>query len=53
MWMSCRYPYYFNRREVRKKELLGHWAKIEAAWDAELAAIQRKPPPPTPNAPSP
>ncbi|PAV62122.1 hypothetical protein WR25_07518 [Diploscapter pachys] len=34
------YPYYFNRRELRKKELLKHWAKIEAAWDEELDKIQ-------------
>lgn len=23
------FPYYFNRREQRKKELLQHWTKIE------------------------
>ncbi|KAJ1369262.1 hypothetical protein KIN20_030679 [Parelaphostrongylus tenuis] len=34
------FPYYFNRREQRKKELLSHWSKIEKAWDDELAAIQ-------------
>ena len=39
------YPWYFNRRELRKKELLAHWEKVEGAWDQELAAIQRKPPP--------
>lgn len=34
------FPYYFNRREQRKKELLSHWSKIEKAWDDELSAIQ-------------
>uniref|UniRef100_A0A1I7YUK1 NADH dehydrogenase [ubiquinone] 1 beta subcomplex subunit 9 n=1 Tax=Steinernema glaseri TaxID=37863 RepID=A0A1I7YUK1_9BILA len=34
------FPYYFNKREERKKELLQHWHKIEKAWDQELAAIQ-------------
>ncbi|KAK0424144.1 hypothetical protein QR680_008512 [Steinernema hermaphroditum] len=34
------FPYYFNKREQRKKELLEHWHKIEKAWDEELAAIQ-------------
>ncbi|KAK6014666.1 hypothetical protein OSTOST_19947 [Ostertagia ostertagi] len=34
------FPYYFNRREQRKKELLAHWSKIEKAWDDEIAAIQ-------------
>ncbi|KJH40856.1 complex 1 protein [Dictyocaulus viviparus] len=34
------FPYYFNRREQRKKELLSHWSKIEKAWDEELDAIQ-------------
>ncbi|KAH7728539.1 Protein C16A3.5 [Aphelenchoides avenae] len=36
------FPYYFNKREQRKKELLEHWAKIEKAWDDEIAAIQTK-----------
>ncbi|KAI6223618.1 Complex I-B22 [Aphelenchoides fujianensis] len=36
------FPYYFNKREERKKELLEHWFKIEKAWDEELAAIQRE-----------
>lgn len=39
------FPYYFLTREKRKKELLKHWEKIEDAWDKELAAIQRVPPP--------
>uniref|UniRef100_A0A2K6VQP2 NADH dehydrogenase [ubiquinone] 1 beta subcomplex subunit 9 n=1 Tax=Onchocerca volvulus TaxID=6282 RepID=A0A2K6VQP2_ONCVO len=34
------FPYYFNRREKRKKELLSHWSKIEKEWDEELAKIQ-------------
>lgn len=34
------FPYYFNRREQRKKELLSHWSKIEKEWDEELAKIQ-------------
>uniref|UniRef100_A0A914EEG2 NADH dehydrogenase [ubiquinone] 1 beta subcomplex subunit 9 n=1 Tax=Acrobeloides nanus TaxID=290746 RepID=A0A914EEG2_9BILA len=34
------FPYYFNKRELRKKELLDHWAKIEKAWDDELSSIQ-------------
>uniref|UniRef100_A0A8R1HQ98 NADH dehydrogenase [ubiquinone] 1 beta subcomplex subunit 9 n=1 Tax=Caenorhabditis japonica TaxID=281687 RepID=A0A8R1HQ98_CAEJA len=34
------FPYYFNTRELRKKELLAHWAKIEKAWDEEIASIQ-------------
>ncbi|VDO51910.1 unnamed protein product [Onchocerca flexuosa] len=34
------FPYYFNRREKRKKELLAHWSKIEKEWDDELAQIQ-------------
>ncbi|VBB31863.1 unnamed protein product, partial [Acanthocheilonema viteae] len=34
------FPYYFNRREQRKKELLAHWSKIEKEWDEELAKIQ-------------
>ncbi|VDM16543.1 unnamed protein product [Wuchereria bancrofti] len=34
------FPYYFNRREQRKKELLAHWSKIEKEWDDELAKIQ-------------
>lgn len=38
------FPYYFNRREQRKKELLAHWANIEKAWDDELANIQTKVP---------
>ncbi|CAD5208021.1 unnamed protein product [Bursaphelenchus xylophilus] len=36
------YPYYFNRRQERKKELLQHWAKIEKAWDEELDNIQKE-----------
>lgn len=36
------YPYYFNRREARKKELLEHWAKIEKDWDEELDNIQKE-----------
>ncbi|KAL3085124.1 hypothetical protein niasHS_010193 [Heterodera schachtii] len=36
------FPYYFNRREQRKKELMAHWHKIEKAWDEELDAIQRE-----------
>ncbi|TKR96990.1 hypothetical protein L596_010924 [Steinernema carpocapsae] len=38
------FPYYFNTRELRKKELLEQWHKIEKAWDEELAAIQTEPP---------
>jgi hypothetical protein len=38
------FPYYYNRREQRKKELLKHWIKIEDSWDKELEAIQRVPP---------
>ena len=34
------FPYYFNRREQRKKEVFEHWRKIEKAWDEEIAAIQ-------------
>ncbi|VDD93121.1 unnamed protein product [Enterobius vermicularis] len=34
------FPYYFNRREQRKKELLEHWHKIEEEWDKELSKIQ-------------
>ncbi|KAK6106923.1 hypothetical protein QQG55_26165 [Brugia pahangi] len=34
------FPYYFNRREQRKKELLAQWSKIEKEWDDELAKIQ-------------
>ncbi|KIH53317.1 hypothetical protein ANCDUO_16558, partial [Ancylostoma duodenale] len=34
------FPYYFNKREQRKKELLSHWSKIEKAWDDEIASIQ-------------
>ncbi|KAI1731113.1 NADH dehydrogenase [ubiquinone] 1 beta subcomplex subunit 9 [Ditylenchus destructor] len=36
------FPYYFNRREQRKKELLEHWHKIEKSWDEEIEAIQTK-----------
>ncbi|GMT27518.1 hypothetical protein PFISCL1PPCAC_18815 [Pristionchus fissidentatus] len=36
------FPYYFNKREQRKKELLAHWSKIEKSWDEEIAAIQTK-----------
>jgi hypothetical protein len=36
------FPYYFNRREQRKKELLEHWHAIEKAWDDEIAALQTK-----------
>jgi len=36
------FPYYFNRREERKKELLEHWAKVEKAWDDEISAIQTR-----------
>jgi len=36
------YPYYFNTREKRKKEILEHWHKIEKAWDEEIEAIQRE-----------
>ncbi|KAI3410040.1 hypothetical protein GPALN_006404 [Globodera pallida] len=36
------FPYYFNRREQRKRELLDHWHKIEKAWDDELDNIQRE-----------
>ena len=39
------FPYYYNRREIRKKELLKHWAKIDESWDKELEAIQKVPPP--------
>lgn len=39
------FPYYFNRREQRKKELLEHWSKIEKEWDEELAKIQTELPP--------
>ncbi|VDK83516.1 unnamed protein product [Litomosoides sigmodontis] len=38
------FPYYFNRREQRKKELLSHWSKIEKEWDEELAKIQTEVP---------
>uniref|UniRef100_A0A0N5CFW0 NADH dehydrogenase [ubiquinone] 1 beta subcomplex subunit 9 n=1 Tax=Strongyloides papillosus TaxID=174720 RepID=A0A0N5CFW0_STREA len=34
------FPYYFNKREQRKKELLQHWDKIEKSWDEQIAAIQ-------------
>uniref|UniRef100_A0A915EFW3 NADH dehydrogenase [ubiquinone] 1 beta subcomplex subunit 9 n=1 Tax=Ditylenchus dipsaci TaxID=166011 RepID=A0A915EFW3_9BILA len=34
------FPYYFNRREQRKKELLEQWHKIEKAWDDEIASLQ-------------
>jgi len=34
------FPYYFNTREKRKKELLEQWKKIEKGWDEEIAAIQ-------------
>ena len=34
------FPYYFNKREQRKKEILEHWSKIEKSWDEEIAAIQ-------------
>lgn len=34
------FPYYFNKREQRKKELLEHWSKIDKSWDAEIQAIQ-------------
>uniref|UniRef100_A0AC35TK97 NADH dehydrogenase [ubiquinone] 1 beta subcomplex subunit 9 n=1 Tax=Rhabditophanes sp. KR3021 TaxID=114890 RepID=A0AC35TK97_9BILA len=34
------FPYYFNKREQRKKELLEAWNKIEKSWDESLAAIQ-------------
>uniref|UniRef100_A0AC34RLD2 NADH dehydrogenase [ubiquinone] 1 beta subcomplex subunit 9 n=1 Tax=Panagrolaimus sp. JU765 TaxID=591449 RepID=A0AC34RLD2_9BILA len=43
MWTLAereQFPYYFNKRELRKKELLEHWAKIEKSWDEEIAAIQ-------------
>uniref|UniRef100_A0A914RUA5 NADH dehydrogenase [ubiquinone] 1 beta subcomplex subunit 9 n=1 Tax=Parascaris equorum TaxID=6256 RepID=A0A914RUA5_PAREQ len=40
------FPYYFNKREQRKKELLAHWSKIEKAWDDELASIQTELPKP-------
>ncbi|CAJ0558034.1 unnamed protein product, partial [Mesorhabditis spiculigera] len=36
------FPYYFNRREQRKKELLQHWSKIEKDWDSELSKLQTK-----------
>uniref|UniRef100_A0A158R5M6 NADH dehydrogenase [ubiquinone] 1 beta subcomplex subunit 9 n=1 Tax=Syphacia muris TaxID=451379 RepID=A0A158R5M6_9BILA len=36
------FPYYFNRREQRKKELLEHWHKIEEQWDEELSKIQKE-----------
>ncbi|CAD5205580.1 unnamed protein product [Bursaphelenchus okinawaensis] len=36
------YPYYFNRREARKKEILEHWNKIEKSWDEELNSIQKE-----------
>jgi hypothetical protein len=36
------FPYYFNTREKRKKEILEHWYKIEKGWDEELAKIQRE-----------
>lgn len=47
------FPYYFNRREYRKKELLAQWDKIEAAWDRELEALQKVPPPETSTSESP
>jgi hypothetical protein len=34
------FPYYFARREQRKKELLDEWSKIEQAWDDQIASIQ-------------
>uniref|UniRef100_A0A0K0DXS8 NADH dehydrogenase [ubiquinone] 1 beta subcomplex subunit 9 n=1 Tax=Strongyloides stercoralis TaxID=6248 RepID=A0A0K0DXS8_STRER len=34
------FPYYFNRREERKKELLKFWDKIDKSWDEQIAAIQ-------------
>ncbi|CAJ0951620.1 unnamed protein product, partial [Mesorhabditis belari] len=36
------FPYYFNRREQRKKELLQHWSKIEKDWDEQISSIQTK-----------
>lgn len=36
------FPYYFNTREKRKKELLEHWHKIEKEWDEELDKIQKE-----------
>ncbi|MFH4984253.1 hypothetical protein AB6A40_010962 [Gnathostoma spinigerum] len=41
------FPYYFNRREQRKKELLQHWEKIEKSWDEQLDAIQKELPEPS------
>lgn len=38
------YPYYFNKREQRKKELLSHWDKIDEAWNKQIDNIQRTPP---------
>lgn len=34
------FPYYFNKREQRKRELLAHWERIEKDWDDQLASIQ-------------
>ena len=34
------FPYYFNKREQRKKELLAHWSNLEADWDKEIKKIQ-------------
>ncbi|CEF67394.1 NADH dehydrogenase [ubiquinone] 1 beta subcomplex subunit 9 [Strongyloides ratti] len=34
------FPYYFNKREQRKKELLEFWDKIDKSWDNQIAAIQ-------------
>uniref|UniRef100_A0A6V7UBU7 NADH dehydrogenase [ubiquinone] 1 beta subcomplex subunit 9 n=1 Tax=Meloidogyne enterolobii TaxID=390850 RepID=A0A6V7UBU7_MELEN len=36
------FPYYYNKREQRKKELMEHWHKIEESWDQELDSIQKK-----------
>jgi hypothetical protein len=36
------FPYYFNRREQRKKELLDHWHKIDKDWDEEIENIQKQ-----------
>lgn len=41
------FPYYYNKRELRKKELLEQWPKITEAWDEELENIQKTPPKPS------
>lgn len=38
------FPYYFNKREALKKDLLSQWDSLEESLDKKLDDLQQAPP---------